>query len=85
MEPAQMGEQAGARQFTLRLSISSVEYERLYRGEARTVVARDTEGRTLQFPAASLQPFLTHSGIQGTFVISIDADNRLLEIRRASG
>jgi hypothetical protein len=77
-----MAEQSNARQFTLTLSISRADYERLYRGQARTVVARDTHGKTLQFPALSLRPFLSHNGIQGTFVISVDDNNRLLDIRR---
>jgi len=80
-----MAEQARARQFTLTLAISRADYERLYRGQASTVIARDTQGRTLRFPALSLRPFLSHSGIHGTFVISVDATNRLLNIRRQDG
>jgi hypothetical protein len=80
-----MAAQSGVRQFTLTLSISQAEYERLYRGQARTVVARDAHGKTLQFPALSLRPFLTHDGIHGTFVISVDSNNRLLDIRRQGG
>ena len=80
-----MAGQTGTTEFTLTLSISSAEYERLYRGQAQTVVAHDTQGRTLQFPAGSLRPFLTHSGIQGTFAIRIDANNRLQDIRRVDG
>jgi hypothetical protein len=80
-----MAAQSSARQFTLTLSISRADYERLYRGQARTVVARDTQGKTLQFPALSLRPFLSHNGIHGTFVISVDDNNRLLDIRRQVG
>lgn len=80
-----MAEQSSARQFTLMLSISKADYERLYRGQVKTVVARDTQGKTLQFPALSLRQFLSHDGIHGTFVISVDADNRLLGIRRQCG
>jgi hypothetical protein len=80
-----MTEQADARQFTLTLSISSAEYERLYRGQASTVLARDTQGRTLQFPAVSLRPFLGHNGVHGTFVIRVDGNNRLLAIQRQDG
>jgi hypothetical protein len=80
-----MSEQAGTRQFTLTLSISSADYERLYRGQACTVLARDAQGKALQFPALSLRPFLSHNGIHGTFVISVDGNNRLLAIRRQGG
>jgi hypothetical protein len=68
--------------FTVTLSISRVEFERLYRGQAKSVVARDHQGKTLQFPALSLRPFLSHNGIQGTFVIRVDDNNRLLDIQR---
>jgi len=71
-----------AQQFTVTLSISRAEFERLYRGQAKTVLTHDHTGKTLQFPALSLQPFVTHDGVQGTFVISIDANNRLLDIQR---
>lgn len=72
----------GTREFTVSLSIGRTEYERLYRGQARNVLVRDAEGRTLQFPALSLRQFLTHEGIHGTFVIRVDADNRLLGVQR---
>lgn len=75
----------GIRQFTVTLSISRTEFERLYRGEARTVLARDATGKTLQFPALSLRPFLRQEGITGTFVIRVDNNNRLLDIHRHDG
>jgi hypothetical protein len=75
----------GAKTFTVTLSISRADYERLYRGQARTVLARDSQGKTLQFPALSLRPFLSHDGIHGTFVISVNDNNRLLDIRRRGG
>lgn len=80
-----MGSDAGTREFTVTLAIDRAEYERLYRGQARSVLARDAGGKTLQFPALSLRRFLTHEGIRGTFVICVDADNRLLDIRRREG
>ena len=75
----------GSRQFTVTLSISRAEFERLYRGQARSVLARDEQGKTLRFPALSLRPFLRHEGISGTFVIHVDANNRLLGIHRQGG
>lgn len=77
-----MAETEKARLFTVTLSISRAEFERLYRGQAKTVVARDQQGKTLQFPALSLRPFLSHTGIQGTFIIWVDNNNRLLDIQR---
>jgi hypothetical protein len=74
-----MGEE---REYTCSLSISAAEFERHYRGQASSVLARDAEGRTLRFPALPLRQFLTREGVHGTFVIRVAADNRLLDIRR---
>jgi Protein of unknown function (DUF2835) len=75
----------GIREFTVTLSIARTEFERLYRGQARNVLARDAQGKTLQFPALSLRQFLGHEGVSGTFIIRVDASNRLLDIRRRTG
>ncbi|MCG6865929.1 MAG: DUF2835 domain-containing protein [Thiogranum sp.] len=80
-----MAHDPGAKTFTVTLSISKADYERLYRGQARTVLARDSQGTTLQFPALSLRQFLSHDGIHGTFVIRVNNNNRLLDIRRQGG
>lgn len=65
------------------LSIPAAEFERLYSGDANTVVARDQlSGRTVRFPANRLRSFVTHEGVQGRFELIVGADNRLLELRR---
>jgi len=69
-------------EYIVPLRITADAYQRLYSGDARNVVARDRAGRTIQFPAASLRPFVTRDGISGTFVIRVDKDNRLASIRR---
>jgi Protein of unknown function (DUF2835) len=71
------------REFIVRLNITAPSYERLYRGEARTVVTRDAQGRRVQFPAAALRRFVTREGISGVFVIRVDAHNKLIDIRRS--
>lgn len=68
--------------FTVTLDISAEAYQRMYRGEAHNVVALDTQGRRVQFPALSLRKFVTTEGVRGTFVIRVDADNRLVDIQR---
>ncbi len=72
-------------EFIVPLSISAEAYQSLYRGDARQVFAHDTEGRKIQFPASSLRSFVTHEGIEGIFVIRVDENNRLIEIRRQRG
>ncbi|TQV80991.1 DUF2835 family protein [Exilibacterium tricleocarpae] len=64
------------------LAISAEEYQRLYRGAANAVVARARDGRRVRFPAHILRPFVTHTGIQGSFAITFDADNRYQAVER---
>ncbi len=71
-----------AHTYTVVLNISAEAYQRMYRGEARSVVARDTEGRRVQFPALSLRQFVTAEGVRGRFLIHVDANHRLVDIQR---
>ena len=56
--------------FEFSLNISSAEYLAYYRGSANQVLARCTDGRTVQFPALLLKPFLTSAGVRGQFVLT---------------
>ncbi len=71
--------------FIVPLSIEAAAYQEMYRGEAQHVIALDVEGRKIQFPAASLRPFVTREGIEGVFVIQVDENNRLVNIQRQRG
>lgn len=71
--------------FIVPLKIEADAYQKMYRGDAQNVVALDIEGRTIQFPAASLRPFVTREGIEGVFVIQVDETNRLIDIQRRRG
>lgn len=53
-----------------------------YQGMARQVVVKAFDGRTLQFPANVLRPFVTHSGVSGLFVICVDQHNKLVGIEK---
>jgi hypothetical protein len=69
----------------VQLNISAAEFQRLYEGTVREVSVRSLDGRRVRFPANILRPFVTHSGISGTFCIRFDQDNRYLGIDRVSG
>ena len=71
-----------ASEIIVQLNISAASYERLYRGEAHTVMAHDMQGRRVRFPAAALRRFVTREGIRGVFVLRVDVRNKLLDIRR---
>lgn len=62
------------------LNISSEQYQRWYQGSAKTVTTQALDGRRVCFPANILQPYVTHSGIKGRFVISFDLKGKLLAI-----
>jgi len=62
------------------LSISRDEYLRVYQGVARTVIARDINGRRIAFPVNVLQPYVTHDGVRGRFKIEFDEQHRFKRI-----
>jgi len=70
------------RRIVLRIHLSADDYLRYYRGSARSVYARDLQGRVVQFPANLLQRFVTEDGVDGTFEIATTSAGKLLEIRR---
>lgn len=72
------------RQFEITLNIPADEYLRMYRGEAETILALDTRGIPIQFPAAALRPFVTREGIHGKFLIRVDAASKLLDVQQVS-
>jgi uncharacterized protein DUF2835 len=71
---------------TLRFSlhISQEEVLRYYQGSANSVVIRAENGQRLQFPAEHIRQFIDQNGVQGTFSISYDNDNKLIGIKRLS-
>ena len=68
---------------TVRLNISSERFQAYYQGVVENVVAITNDGRTVQFPARVLRPFLSYQGVQGTFEITFDAKLKFQAIQRA--
>lgn len=64
------------------ITIGREEYLKVYQGSARNVFAHDVSGRSVSFPAKILQPFVTHSGIQGLFAIRFSEAGKFLSIER---
>ncbi|PCK07273.1 MAG: hypothetical protein COA42_15245 [Alteromonadaceae bacterium] len=63
------------------ITVSQEEIIKLYEGvKNASVVARD--GRRIQFPANILRPFVTVSGVHGSFVIYFDQDMKYQGIDR---
>jgi hypothetical protein len=68
---------------TVRLKISPERFQAYYQGVVEYVVAQSIDGRTIQFPARVLRPFVSHQGVQGTFEITFDATLKFQSICRA--
>lgn len=66
------------------ISIPAQDYLRVYQGTANRVLIRSRNGRTISLPARHLQPFLTHEGIYGSFIMEFNAQGQLLDLRRLS-
>ena len=71
------------REVTLDLAISAQDYLAHYQGSVREVVATSSDGRNIRFPCNILQPFVSHTGIHGQFVISFDDQNKFQGIRKS--
>jgi len=64
------------------IRISAEDYLNYYRGAAKQVIVKAHDGRRVQFPAGWLQPFVSRDGIQGVFVLSFDANNKLIGLEK---
>ena len=65
-----------------RIALTADAFLRYYQGSANAVIVRAEDGRRIQLPAANLRPFLLRDGINGEFELTLDDDNKLVDIRR---
>lgn len=64
------------------LHIQSSEVEKYYKGLAKSIVVRATNGLRIQFPAGLILPYVTHSGVQGQFVLDYDDTGKAKSLSR---
>jgi len=67
-----------------RIAIDAQEYLRYYQGAVDSVQITTTDGRRIQFPAGVLQKFVDRSGVNGSFRIVYDKNNKLISVDRIS-
>ena len=72
------------REVTISISISAQDYLAHYQGSVKEVVARSSDGRNIRFPSTILQPFVSHAGIHGHFVIRFDDNNKFQGIHKVA-
>lgn len=70
--------------YRFKLNITREEYLSYYAGGAQWVVAKAFEGETVRFPASFLRKFVSEEGIHGIFEMVVDADDRLVYMRKLS-
>ena len=70
------------RSYFVDLDIRPEELARYYGGRAGVVLAVAATGERVQFPAASLRPFVTHDGVQGACRLEVDGQRRLKRVVR---
>ena len=66
--------------FYIHLDISTKEFQHYYANNVNSVIAMSDNGKKIQFPANILQEFVSHSGVQGQFKLTIDSDSKLKSI-----
>ena len=69
--------------FEFGLNIPAQDYLLYYRGEVKNVLARCADGRTVQFPATLLTPFVSSGGIRGSFVLTCDEGGKGAQLQRS--
>jgi hypothetical protein len=61
---------------------SAAEYLQYYEGIAKAIQVKSKCGKIIQFPADKMREFVLREGVQGTFIIRLDNNNKFLSIRR---
>lgn len=64
------------------IRIESEQYLKQYKVPNCMVTTYSRDGRSIQFPANILQPFLLHDGIKGSFCIQFDRAGKFKSISR---
>jgi len=70
------------RNFEFTLALSAAEIESIYRGQARYILVESKQGLKLQLPAVNFRNYVTSDGIRGRFKVEIDANNKILSLRK---
>lgn len=71
-------------EYEFNLYLSADEYLQYYEGVATAIQVRSRCGKTIEFSADKMRPFVLKDGVQGTFVIRLDNKNKFISIRKIS-
>ncbi|WP_185268506.1 DUF2835 domain-containing protein [Halopseudomonas xiamenensis] len=66
------------------VALPAERYLAWYRGDAKRVLMRSRDGRSISLPAHHLRPFLTHEGVYGSFVMRFTSEGKMVSLERLS-
>jgi len=66
------------------LALTQERFLAYYQGAAQVVMVTASDGRKVQIPASALRRFITANGIQGEFLLRVDANNKLISIDKVN-
>ncbi len=66
------------------IAINAQEYLPYYQGMVSFIRVTTADGKVLQLPAGSLQKFVDQSGVNGSFRVIYDNNNKLVRVERIS-
>ena len=70
------------RELIVDIFIPPDEFLLYYNGTANDVFCKSRDGRTISFPVKIIHPYISHSGVKGSFVIAFNKDNKFHSIRK---
>lgn len=69
-------------QLIIDVALPAERYLAWYRGDAKRVLMRSRDGRSISLPAHHLRPFLTHEGVYGSFVMRFTSEGKMVSLER---
>ncbi len=68
--------------FEFDMALSALKTRAIYEGQARYILVESDQGVRLQLPASNFYRYVTSDGIQGRFSVDVDADHKIVALRR---
>jgi hypothetical protein len=62
------------------ISVSTEDWLSFYEGAIQNIIVRTFHGLRLSIPAQNFLPFVTFSGVQGTFEITFNEQKRITKL-----
>lgn len=67
---------------TIDINLPAYQYQEMYRGSKKYLLAESRDGRKIQLPLTVFQKFVTRKGVYGTFEVEFDDNRKLVNIEK---